>query len=226
MKVQSQGIGGVFLERAAAEELASKLTSGGWEVQREAPVDAMRVDLIARRGKEVVFYEFKLAGARADDGWASQLLSYQKLARQHGAAFRLIMVRPPRQMDLEIDGAERMLFEFLVQYPPSEVSDIAGHTLIDEVVGVDLDSVRICGTTADVSGDASLAVTLRTGAGEDIGSELFPFAFSAKLDLVAQRADEVDVLEVDTSSWYGDEPDYEDDGPADQASSNEDNDPF
>lgn len=222
MKAQSQGIGGVFLERAAAEELASQLTSDGWEVQREAPVDGMPVDLIAHRGEEVVFYEFKLAGASAYDGWASQLLSYQKLARQHGAAFRLIMVRPPRQMDLEIDGVERMLFEFLVQHPPFEVSDIAGHTLIDEVVGVNLDAVRISGTTADVSGDGSLAVTLQTGAGEDISSELFPFAFSAKLDLVAQRADEVDVLEVDTSSWYGDEPDDDDDGPADQASSDED----
>ena len=221
MKVQTQGIGGEFLERAAAEELASKLASGGWEVQREAPVGAMRVDLIARRGEEVVFYEFKLAGASAYDGWASQLLAYQKLARQHGAAFRLIMVRPPRQMELEVDGVERMLFEFLVQHPPTEVSDIAGHTLIDEVVGVDLDSVRISGTTADVSGDASLAVTLQTGAGEEIGSELFPFAFSAKLDLAAQRADEVDVLEVDPSSWYGD-----DDGPADQAPSDEERDPF
>jgi Holliday junction resolvase len=140
--------------RAAAEELASKLTSGGWEVQREAPVGAMSVDLIARRGEEVVFYEFKLAGESAYDGWASQLLSYQKLARQHGAAFRLIMVRPRRQMDVEIDGVERMLFEFLVQHPPSEVSDIAGHTLIDEIVGVDLDSVRISGTTAEVSGEA------------------------------------------------------------------------
>ncbi|MDX2210410.1 MAG: hypothetical protein SFV20_08635 [Sphingopyxis sp.] len=226
MKVQTEGIGGVFLERAAAEAFASKLTSSGWEVEREASVGAMRIDLIARRGEEVVFYEFKLAGESAYDGWASELLSYQKLARQHGASFRLIMVRPPRQMDLEIDGVERMLFEFLVQHPPLQVSDIAGHTLIDEVVGVDLDSVRISGTTADVSGDASLAVTLQTGAGEDIGSELFPFAFTAKLDLVAQRADEVDVLEVDLSSWFGDEPDDDDDGLADQASSDEDRDPF
>ncbi|MBW6528320.1 hypothetical protein KZ813_15875 [Sphingomonas sp. RHCKR7] len=216
----------MFLEHAAAEELASKLASSGWEVQREAPVGGMRVDLIARRGEEIVFYEFKLAGASAYDGWASQLLAYQKLARQHGAAFRLIMVRPPRQMELEIDGVERMLFEFLLQHPPSEVSDIAGHTLIDEVVGVDLDSVRISGTTADVSGDASLAVTLQTGAGEEIGAELFPFAFSARLDLVAQRADEVDVLKVDLSSWYGDEPDDDNDGPTDNASSNEDRDRF
>lgn len=216
----------MFLERAAAEELASKLTSAGWEVQREVPVGATRVDLIARRGKEVVFYEFKLAGASAYDGWASQLLSYQKLARQYGAAFRLVLVRPPRQMDLEIDGVERMLSDFLIQYPPSEVSDIAGHTLIESVVGVDLGSVRISGTAAEVSGDASLAVTLQTGAGEDIGSELFPFAFSAKLDLLAQRADEVQVLEVDTSSWYGDEPDDDTDVPVDQASSDENQTPF
>jgi Holliday junction resolvase-like predicted endonuclease len=226
LKVQSQGIGGVFLERAAAEELASKLTSGGWEVQREAQFGALRVDLVARRGEEVVFYEFKLAGASANDGWARQLLSYQKLARQHGAAFRLVMVRPPRQMDLEIDGVESMLFEFLVQHPPSEVSDIAGHTLIDEVVGVDLVSVRISRTIADISGDASLAVTLQTGAGENIGSEIFPFAFSAKLDLLAQRADDVHVFQVDTSSWYGDERGDDEDVSVDPASSSEDADPF
>ncbi len=41
-------------------------------------------------------------------------------------------VRPPRQMGLEINGVGQMLFERLVQYPPSKVSDVAVHTLIDD----------------------------------------------------------------------------------------------
>jgi hypothetical protein len=218
MRVEDRGIGGIYLERAAAEELAGNLVKDGWTVERESDVGGSRVDLVARRAGETVFYEFKLAGSTASPGWAAHLVSQQQLARRKGAAFRLVLVRPPRQMDLEIDGVDRMLFERFVQYPPSEVSDIAGHTLIDEVEGVDLTSVRIRGTIAEIAGEAVLGVTLQTGGGEEIGSESFPFTFSATLDLAAGRADEVEVHEVDTTSWYGDdegldeEPSSEDDG--------------
>lgn len=205
MRVEDRGIGGVYLERAAAEELAGSLARDGWTVERESQVDDSRVDLVARRGGETVFYEFKLAGSTASAGWAGHLVSQQQLARRHGAAFRLVLVRPPRQMDLEIDGVGQMLFERIVQYPPSEVSDIAGHTLIDDVEGVDLTSVRIRGTIAEIAGEAILGVTLQTGSGEVIGSESFPFTFSATLDLTAGRADEVEVHEVDTTSWYGED---------------------
>ena len=220
MRVEDRGIGGIYLERAAAEELAGNLISDGWTVERESYVGGSRVDLVARRGGETVFYEFKLAGSTSSAGWADHLVSQQQLARRHGAAFRLVLVRPPRQMDLEIDNVGQMLFERLVQYPPSEVSDIAGHTLIDEVEGVDLTSVRIRGTTAEIAGEAILSVTLQTGGGEEIGSENFPFTFSATLDLAARTADEVQVHEVDTTSWYGQGDEAYDEAPpsADDAS--------
>jgi len=216
MKVEDRGISSVYLEFAAAEELAGNLTGDGWTVEREAQVDDNRVDLVARRGDEAIFYEFKVAGSASPAGWADHLIAQQQLARRYNAAFRLVMVRPPRQMELEIEGVERMLFDWLVQHPPMEVEDIAGHTLIDDVDSVDLTSVRISGTTAEVSGEAILGVTLQTGGGEEIGSESFPFTFSATLDLATASAEDVDVHEVDTTSWYGtDDQDFDSDGPPD-----------
>ena len=217
MKIEERGIAGAFLERAAADELRTKLSGDGWEVEREADVDGNRVDLVARRGEETVFYEFKLAGSPSPDNWPGQLVSFQQMARRHGAAFRLVLVRPPRHMDLEIQGVERMLFEALVENPPWQVADIAGHTLIDAVDGVDLTAVRIHGTTAEIEGEANLGVTLQTGGGEVVSSENFPFTFSATLDLAGNRATVVEVDDVDTTSWYGNDPEEEaspdEDGP-------------
>lgn len=203
MKVEDRGISGVFLEHAAAEELAENLVGDGWVVEREVQVGDNRVDLVARRGNEAVFYLFKVAGSTSPADWADHLIALQQLARQNNATFRLVMVRPPRQMELEIEGVERMLFEWLAQHPPMEIEDIAGHTLIDGVGSVDLTSVRISGTIAEVSGEAILEVTLQTGGGEEIGSESFPFNFSATLDLATESAEDIDVHEVDTTSWYG-----------------------
>jgi len=205
MIVEDRGIGGFFLERAAADELSEQLSRDGWMVEKEADIDGSRLDLVARRGSETIFFEFKLAGSPSSDDWSAQLVALQQLARRHGAAFRLVLVRPPRQMELEIDGVAQMLFNALVQHPPWQVADIAGHTLIEEVEGVDLESVQIRGTIARVRGEANLGVTLQTGGGEAIGSETFPFAFSATLDLAEGRADEVEVDDVDLSSWYGEE---------------------
>lgn len=212
MKVQGQGIDGVFLERAAAEELASKLTDDGWAIEREADVDGNRVDLVARRDGEAVFYEFKLAGTASPDAWSKELVAQQQSARRHGARFRLILVRPPRQMELEIEEIEQMLFLALSESPPWQVADIAGHTMVDDVSGVDLTSIRIRGVLAQVEGEASLGVTLQTGGGEHVSSETFPFSFSATLDLAAGLAGEVEVHDVDTTSWYGAEEDEDDDG--------------
>ncbi|HEU0133874.1 MAG TPA: hypothetical protein VFR28_03550 [Allosphingosinicella sp.] len=225
MMIEDRGIGGVFLERAAAEELGEKLSGDGWLVSREADIDGNRIDLVARRGDETIFYEFKLAGSPSASDWAAQLVTYQQLARRHGAGFRLVLVRPPREMELEVEGVERMLYGALVQSPPWQVADIAGHTLIDEVEGVDLTAIRIRGVIAEVDGEAILGVTLQTGAGELVASASFPFTFSATLDLGQERADAVEVHEMDLSSWYGDDFEIGDDDPSEDGHGLDQDDP-
>lgn len=224
MRIEDRGISGVFLERAAAEQLCESLAREGWDVTREAVVDDHHIDLVARRGSETVFYEFKLASSPSPSDWSSQLVSVQQLARRHGAAFRLVLVRPPREMHLEIENIERILYEALVERPPHQVMDIAGHTMIDEVEGVDLTAIRVIGSKAEVEGEANLGVTLQTGGGEFVSSETFPFTFSATLDLAQGHAETVEVHEVDTTSWYGDDDDFDEQGNATDAARSGDDD--
>lgn len=204
------GISGIYLERAAMDELADNLKADGYEVERAARIGDVQVDLVARRDAETIYYEFKLAGTGPSDGWASQLAHVQRLARQNGASFRLVLVRPPRQMTIEVDGIERALRDALVARVPTEVADIAAYAEVDDVSGVDVTTIEVRGTRAEVRGDASLLVTLYSGDQEVVGSEAFPFEFSAELDL-AEGSAEVRVLSVDTTSWYG--PLDEDDDP-------------
>jgi hypothetical protein len=201
-------IGGIYLERAALQQHADILKSQGWSVETEAPVAGFRVDLVARRGGQTRYYEFKLAGGAREGGLAARLAQLQSIARREGAAFRLVFVRPPRRMTIEIEGIETALLNALVDDVPSEVQDIAGHTLVDDVSGVDLTLIEIHGTLAHVGGSAALGVTLQTGGGEHVGTEEFPFEFEATVDLAAMVVTEVHVTSMDLTSWYGDiEPD-------------------
>jgi hypothetical protein len=229
MKVADEDISGPFLERAAVEQRAARLEAEGYEVDRDKQEGDLKIDLVARRGDDLVYYEFKLAGAREYDGWAHHLVRLQALARTSGASLKLVMVRPPRQMTIEVDDIEEMLRRELAEHVPSEVADIAGYTKVDDVSGVDLTSIQIDGTEAQVGGEANLGVTLFTGGGETVSSEYFPFSFTATLDLAERTASNVSTSDFDLTSWYGpDEDDVaaEDEDPDGRVANTDDDSPF
>src|SRR5208282_1527698 len=81
-------------EAAAVEQLSARLRQEGYAVEREASVDGVRPDLVARRPDgTVVLYEVKVPGQR-DAAWVSQVAALRDLARAMGGRFHLVLVRP------------------------------------------------------------------------------------------------------------------------------------
>jgi Holliday junction resolvase len=226
MIVGNEDVTGKFLERAAVEQTAARLEAEGFKVEREKSLGPLRVDLVAKRDDETSFYEFKMAGADQYDGWADRLLQLQRMASKSGASLKLVMVRPPRKMTIDIDGIDEILLAYLAEHIPSEVADIAGHTQIDEIGGVDVTSIAVIGTIAEVAGQASLGVTLLTGGGEFVSSEYFPFSFTATIDLATSIAEAVLASDFDLSSWFGDQDDEASQSEDDQGQDGDESTPF
>lgn len=192
-----------FLERAAIDEFAERLRQAGYETVKETKVHDVIVDLIAKRDTEVTFYEFKLPASEKNKA-SKQVAKIQKLAREQGAKFSLVIVRPPIPREIEFEGLNQLLEEYFRENVPNEVADIAGGTLIDEVADVEIMSLAIGKDEIHLVGDATLGVTLTTGSGEPIDSLGFPISFEATVGLADRQLINAHLTGIDDTVWYGD----------------------
>lgn len=189
-------------EQAAVEQLEKELSEQGYEVQRDAWLGKRRADLIARRGDRFTVYEFKVVGQGAPRGWADQVVALRDEVRAEGGRFELVVVRPPRTIDITIDGIERALQQALMEEVPRELVEISSRVTIDNVSDVDLSSLEWRDQELGVTGDATVQVTLYSEGGEACATENFPFSFHARLNR-SNHVEELSEVEIDLSSWTG-----------------------
>lgn len=189
-------------EAAAVEQLSVRLQQEGYSVEREATVDGFQFDLIARRpdGK-VVLCEVKVPG-QGDAAWVRHVAGLREQARAMGGRFQLVLVRPPRDTNVQVDGLEKALERALLQQPPYELGSIAKEAVVRSVGDLDISSVSIHEDVVEIEGDATVAVELFDADDEAFAQESLPLFFRAKLDR-ANHIQEFTELRVDASSLTG-----------------------
>jgi Holliday junction resolvase len=188
-------------QAAAVEQVAEQLRAEGYEVRRQARFGDLRADLLARKGSDVLVYEFKSPTEGGDD-WAQQVSLLRERAVKRGARFHLVFVRPPRESHIEVEGVEAALREALQKQFPAELDELSGHTMIEDVTGVEIDSIEVRQHETRVEGEATVSVSLNN-ENETWATESFPFTFDVALDRGGRLA-RISDLNVDTSSWFGD----------------------
>lgn len=149
---------GKYLHDAAVEQLSSDLRSEGYDVQHKARIGgsqaSIHADLIARRGDETIVYEVKVLGDRSH----ANLAGPAQAAHDIGAQFRMVVVRPQRQIGIEVEGVSELVLKALREVEPnplSQVSDALGNGWhVVRVTDVELDAVAWRGDDVQVSGAA------------------------------------------------------------------------
>jgi Holliday junction resolvase len=192
---------GKHLEAAAVEQLSEELRRDGYEIEREPPSGRghFRPDLVARRSAETVVVEFKVIG-----GPKVMLREAARYARERGARFRLVLVRPERETRIEVDGLERILLHALSAPTHPDLDMLSERTMVDAVEGVEVDAIHVEQASVRVEGSATVSVRLTAEHGErEIASLALPFTFALSLGKGQAVLDHPDV-EVDTSEWTGD----------------------
>jgi len=193
-----------YLEAAKAEQLERELTAQGYVTERAKRMNGSIYDLVAERGDERIAIEVKAQSRLAEQ--AREVTRLRERAFQLGfTEFRLVVVNPPRARQIEVEGLDSALRTYLVENPPSQIDELSGHTLIEDVSGPEIDEIEVTREGTRVAGDASLELLLQYGEARD-GATMhvtLPFRFDVILGLDGEII-EARSIEVDTASLHGD----------------------
>jgi hypothetical protein len=191
---------GKHLEAAAIEQLSEELRQEGYEIEHEPATGQARFrpDLVARRGKETVVFEFKVVGGRD-----VRLRDAAIYARELGARFHLILVRPERDVRIEVDGLENVLFLAISDPMHPDLDSLSDRTAVNDVHGVEVDAIHVEQGEIEVEGSATVSVTLAAEGGDvEIASLDFPFTFALRLGADQKPLGDPDI-DIDISEWTG-----------------------
>ncbi len=146
------------LKAAAVEQTARSLSREGSRFEKEARLeDDVTADLraVLPDGKER-FYHFVLAGMGTEQpGRASQV---RAAAAARGAEYRLVLVRPPRDVNVEIVGIEEALRQALTIDPPENLRRLATDWEVADIADIDIARTRLIRGESHVAGDGLEAV--------------------------------------------------------------------
>jgi hypothetical protein len=197
-----------YLESAKVQEVASQLAREGYEVQVSPERLDNGYDIVASLGKRKVAVQVK-ANAQLKAS-AEAIKQLRKRAFQDGFdEFRLVVVSPPHERKVAIEGLDQKLLTYMYSYPPTELIGI--NATVRRIAHVDVDSIELAPDGTRVAGSGAVDVDIEPepflSAGFPPGpsepnwwSTDFPFAFDVALDRNLEIA-EVNRLEVDTSSF-------------------------
>lgn len=170
MKIEP-AILGRHLHEAAVEQLANDLRREGYSVELEPRYGNMRPDIVARRGNEAIVYEVKAVGTSS----RHRLSDLARVARDLGAKFELVVVRPQRDIDIVMDGIGRILVGTLRQLGPAAYGVREG--VLERVSDPVIDQAHIREVTTELSGSVNAIIRAPDGTEEPL-----EFRFTLRLD--------------------------------------------
>jgi|ERR1700686_3857820 len=191
-----------YLEAAKRADLAAQMQGLGYRTEFDLKAGDFSYDMIAKRGNETIAFEFKVRDFLRDAKEEIEQLTLA--AKKRGFDFRLVVVNPPREPEIEIEDLDKNLREYLADDIPQELYDIASQPFVDSVIDIEIDSLRVTREYIKIRGAGVLEVTLVYGGGGEDGmttNDEYPFEFEVTLDH-EMRITHMDSLVVDVSSFY------------------------
>jgi hypothetical protein len=190
-----------YLEAAKAEEIAEELRMQGFTVTLEPGGADAGYDILADRGGKRLGIAVKARPALAEE--AGEIARLRERAReQRMDEFRLVVVNPPRQVDVEIHGLEQILLVYLANHVPKDLETSTPPSQVERVTDCEIQSLEAGREGMRVRGVAILEVKLQYGGGEEGEAiwmgEGFPFTFDLQLDNELKLRGEPNI-HVDTS---------------------------
>lgn len=195
-----------YLELTKIEEIASEMIKKGYNISKDHKIANLSYDLFAEKNGEKIFIEVK--SGKALQNYREQIKQMASTAKKiENAAFKLVVVNPPRTKSIEIENIENILYECFIENLPNELDQLSTHTLVDDISDVEITDIRINSEGIVVSGEGLVVVNLQYGSRSDQEAEndsyyeTFPFEFKVLLSLELNLL-ECKSLSVDTSSFY------------------------
>lgn len=200
-----------YLHEIAVEQLIEEYSSKGYKITKEKKIGDFIADLFVENEYEKIIIEVKTS--KLTPSFKEKIKEISKIANSQGYKFLIINANPPENKKISIDGIEEIFTEHFIYDLPSELDSLSTHTRINEVSSIEIDNIEIYNNIINISGFGAVSVNLQYGSGSDsdqdndIGgsfNDRYPFTFDVNLKIHNNKLtiDDIELLDVDTSSFY------------------------
>ncbi|WP_128548509.1 hypothetical protein [Larkinella soli] len=175
-----------YMHDIAVEQLAADYSEKGYKVSKEEPIGQFRVDLVARKGNETILIEVKAGSLTPEKKSEIQAIG-DFVKNNNNYRFLIAIATPPKEKKIEIENLDRLLFLYISEHVPEDLSRLTHFVSIQNVMEVDPDEIITTGSQKfRVVGDGIVTVNLRNESGEALKhnsliEESFPFTFEVIL---------------------------------------------
>lgn len=193
------------LHEAKLDEIAAGLRGEGYVVRRGVEAGEVDFDLVAEKDGRRLAVEVKAASElRAA---AKDVMRLRNLAVEKGFNdFRVFVVNEPRKKTITVPGLDTILLRIITERPVEELARLSDRTVVNQIHGVDVDSIAMEFGDVHVLGSAVAAVELSyrsSGAADPmILAAEFPMSFDLRLKPDLTLRDVVS-LNANTAGFVG-----------------------
>jgi REase_AHJR-like protein len=195
-----------YLEAAKIEELSSQLRGEGYSVNVHPSGADEGYDIVAEKDNKKVAVEVTVNARLRESAETIKALRRRSLEQGY-YEFRLVVVSPPHETKVDIEGLDKKLCEHLSENPPDALKNGPQSPRIESVRELEIDSISVTAEGTRVTGNGVVRVWETGGVYvTNIPRELLqgptnlPFGFEIKLDNELRITDAYRI-DVDTSSW-------------------------
>lgn len=196
-----------YYHSAAVDQLCNQYKKRGYEVTVEERIGNYRVDMVARKGDSMLFFEVKTGDVRSETKARIKEMGKYLKEEYPNSRFLLVAFRYPDEDTIIIDNIENILYNFLVGYGiPSDLDELSTHTVIEDIEDVLIYKVEITKDAISFECEGRIGVQLNYDNDDSDASFNMSFPFTLRGVLEYHNGDLVmvglDVFEADTSEFY------------------------
>ena len=147
----------------AIKKLQSSLEKEGFSVSVGTNKDMY--DIYAEKDDDRRIYDIKIGKNKIQKRHLNKM---QEIAKKKKAKLFVTYLEQPRTSQIEYEGLEDILLDYLINNMPDDLDGLSTHTTIESVVDVEINSIRVLNNMIKVEGSACLEVELQYGSNRDI----------------------------------------------------------
>ena len=152
-----------YLELVAIDDLEKQYREEGYAVYRQVVIGDLRCDLLLQKQQKKIYIEVVVRGSDRKKEDRDKILQLHKAIKGLGsnAEFRTVFVGRPKQISVDIDDIETLLYTALLNDPSSDLPSLGSEVRLDQVRDVEVERIEVRPNYIYVTGSLMADVEIR-----------------------------------------------------------------
>jgi hypothetical protein len=183
-------------------ETVDELEKKGYSVQRDYRVDNFEFDIYATKNNEKDLYIEVKIDKYSNDAQKRVIAMLEYVKGLGNAKFELIVASPPLKKDIEVEGLNEIIGNYLIENMPESLRSLSYKTVIESICDLEINSIFVAANDMKISGTGGVEASFYADSYDREGIfDVFPCEFTIYLNnkFKIQR---IGKFKVDTSAFH------------------------